>query len=333
MLETLVGGRSDAARTALLDFEARVLASHERSSLAALLAAELSFAESLAAGDVESLIPVMCLHDELYQVYRQRRMFSLIFHTRALIEQLADLYALHGRSQGSRVVAGRVLASLAGHLQDANLPGGSRRLFERSLEYDPKGRAALLGLAVSFEKYGDYRRARAYLETLVAGHPRFSEGLLHLANNLARTAEIVRARELWNRIIELDGPSWVRTLAYQELARSWLGMGDAQKAIALLERALAEAPEQSSTALLLAYAYDRQQQPKRAFELVAQAAASSDAGGRAESARKLYDSWPTLVLEEERRDLAAAAQQRLPLLRQRLDVASTQPKAQEEVAE
>lgn len=325
VLAVLASGRASTARTDLLDFETRVLTGQERGGLAALLAAELTLAESLADRDVESLIPLMTLHDELYQVYRQRRAFSLIFHTRALIEQLADLYALRGRSQGSRVVAGRVLASLAGYLQDANLPGGSRRLFERALEYDPQGRAALLGLAVGFEKYGDYRRSRTLLETLIAAHPRFCEGLLHLANNLARTGDTLRAREQWARVVELEGPGWVHTLADQELARSWLGTGDLAKAVELLERALARAPEESSTHVLLAYAYDRLQQPKRSFELVARAAVSS----QGVSARKIYDSWPTLALDEERRELAAAAEQRLPALRRLLDAASTTPNAQE----
>lgn len=320
---------SVAARTALLDFETQVLAGEERGGLAALLAAELTAAEGLAGGDVESLIPLITLHNELYQVYRQRRMFSLVFHARALIEQLADLYAQRGGSQGSRVVAARVLASLAGYLQDANLPAGSRRLFERSLEYDAKGRAALLGLAVSFEKYGDYGRARDLLETLAAAYPRFTEGLLHLANNLARTGDVARARELWGRVIELEGPVWVRTLAYQELARSWLGIGNLATAVELLERAIAEAPEETGTHLLLAYAYDRLQQPKRAFELVGQASAGEGETHRGESARKIYDSWPELALAEERRDLATAAEQRLPVLRRLLGTGAPETDASE----
>jgi len=306
VLRTLAEGSETAARAALFDLESQVLDRSSPNSLLALQAAELTVAEELAESELESLIPLIMLHDELYQTYRQRRVFSLVFHTRTMVELFAELYARHGKSQGSRVVAARVLSSLGGYLQDANLPASSREVFNRALDHDPTSPAALLALAASYEKYGDFAEARRLLQTLVEAHPRFAEARLRLGINLERTGGGPLARGEFEKVLELEAPLWVRTLAYQELARSWLATGGADRAAEILEQAIEEIPGEESNYLLLAHVYDRLQSPNQAFELVRLATGLD----QKVSARKIYDSWPEGALAEARSALAKAAEVR-----------------------
>ncbi len=301
-------GQRAAARSALLDLESAVLTD---GSLKTMQTAQLLVAEQLAAGDVESLIPVLVLHDDLYATYRQRHLFSLGFNAREMIETLAELYAQRGATEGSKVVAARVLASLGGHLQEANLPSSSRRLYRRALEHDPKNLAALLGLAISFERYAEYPRAVEVLEKLGAAHPGFGEGSLRLAINLDRLGQRGRCRELLERALEPGTPDWVRSLAYQKLARIALEVEDLETATRLLEQSLEEIPDQHGTVFLLAHVYDRQRAAKKALALLHSIVA---AAGGDDSARKRYDGWPVGVLEAQRKQLSDAAEVRMALV-------------------
>ncbi len=238
------------ARSALLDLESGVLTD---GTLQSLKSAQLAVAEQLSAADVESLIPVLILHDDLYAIYRQRSLYSLGFHARGMVELLAELYAERGGTRGSHVVAARALASLGGHLQAANLPSSSRRLYRRALEHDPANIAGLLGLATSYERYGDYSQAITILEDLVVAHPRFGEGLLRLAINLDRLGVRSRARGLTEQVLELEAPDWVRSLAHQKLSRILIEIGDLEPAAQLLEESLAEVPGQRGSVYLLAH--------------------------------------------------------------------------------
>ncbi len=295
-----------AARSALLDLEASVLT---EGTLLMLKSAQMAVAEQLSKSDVESLIPVMALHDELYSTYRQRSLFSLGFHAREIIELLAELYAERGGTRGSHIVAARALASLGGHLQAANLPSSSRRLYRRALEHDAHNEAALIGLATSYERYGDYPRAVTILEDLAAAHPESGEGLLRLAINLDRLGVRARARGLVERVITLKAPDWVRSLAYQQLARILVETGDLEQAAQLLESSLEKIPSQRGSIYLLAHIYDRQRQPYKSLELLQALTPSRD-----ESPRKIYDSWPETSLRTIRQELSEAAAVRVSLI-------------------
>lgn len=298
--------RGSAARSALLELESGVLTD---GTLEVLKSAQVSVAKQLCDKDVESLIPVLALHDDLYNTYRKRSLYSLGFHARAVVELLAELYAERGGTRGSHVVAARVLASLGGHLQAANLPSSSRRLYRRALEHDPQNLAALLGLATSYERYGDYSRAVTVLEDLAAAHPSSGEGLLRLAINLDRLGVRGRSRSLTERVVELEAPSWIRSLAHQKLARILVETGSLDRAAQLLETSLEEVPAQSGSIYLLAHIYDRQKQPYKSLELLDGVATSPNP-----SPRKTYDSWPEAPLKAIRQELSAAAEVRASLV-------------------
>ncbi len=309
--------QGSAARSALLELESSVLT---EGTLEMLTPAQLAVAKQLSDQDVESLLPVLALHDELYSVYRQRSLYSLGFHAREVIEALAELYAERGGTQGSQIVAARVLASLGGYLQAANLPSSSRRLYRRALGHDPQNLAALIGLASSYERYGDYSRAITALEDLAVAHPSSGEGLLRLAINLDRLGVRARARTLTERVIELEAPSWVRSLAYQKLARILVETGNLDRAAELLEASLEDIPGQHGSIYLLAHVYDRQKRPYRSLELLDGVAASQNP-----SPRKIYDSWPETSLDAVRRELSEAAAVRVALVAEILGPSAEAP--------
>lgn len=311
-LSHIDSARGSAARSAVLDLEAAVLTD---GATDVLRSAELQVAKELADSDIESLIPVIVLHDELYLIYRQRNLYALGANARTLIERLAELYAERGGSEGSRIVAARALASLAGRLQKANLASSSRRLYSRALAHDSSNKAAALGLATSFERYGEYRQAVDVLEDLVEIHPLYGEGLLRLAVNLQRLGLVTRTRELLARALEGQSPDWIRALASQELARSYLVSGELDRAMELLEKSVAEVPAQEATKILLAHIYDRQRQPMKALDILSHVATSEG-----DSARKIYDGWPRGPLTEVRDKLTEAAQVRTALVARILDV-------------
>lgn len=308
-LSLLQQGSEAGTRSAILDLESQVLQESSRGTVGSLRIAEMSVIAELADSDVESLLPVLMVHDSLYRTYRQRGIFSLVSHTRAMVEQIAVTYAERGGSEGSRVTAGRALASLGGYLQEANLPASSRRLFELALTYDPRNEAALVGLAASFEKYGEYLEASHYLERLAESSPRFGEGLLRLAVNLRRMGDKTRADELLQKATTGRSPTWVQILARQEIARGQIETGRLEAAVETLEEAARLAPQQNSTKVLLAYVYDRLGRIRQAAETTEGLAASKEA-----SARHTYDTWPTYSLESSRTALGKAAQARAATL-------------------
>ena len=316
-LTFLAQNQSSAARTAVLEVESSVLIG---GTLEELQTAQLRVAQQLAGIEVESLLPVLVLHDDLYMTYRQRKLFSLGFNSRALIEKLAELYAELGGTEGSRIVAARALASLAGRLQESNLPSNSRRLYRRTLDYDPHSKVALLGLAISYERYGEYSLAVTFLEALVAAHPRFGEGLLRLAINLDRLGVHQRSKELFDRVLDTEAPDWVRSLAFQESARALIEADQLDQAATLLERSLEELPEQYGTIYLLSHVYDRRREAYRALELIQLMPSTTTANV---SPRKVYDSWPEAALEQIRSEISQAAAVRTSLLARALGISQS----------
>jgi tetratricopeptide (TPR) repeat protein len=253
VLAILGRGSSSAARGALVELERGVLGPDSRRELAALRATQLTVAESLVESRVESLLPLLALHDELYRSYSQRHLFSLAAHSRSLVERLAELYVENG---GSLILGAHALASLGGSQQHANLHTTSQQLFRRALELDPDNRAALVGLAAGLEKHGQQREATVLLRRLVEAHPDFAEGRLRLALALRRQGDAAGAQELLDELWEAAAPGWIVALAAQELARMHLAAGASGRAVALLEEAIARAPGEPASYALLAHAYD-----------------------------------------------------------------------------
>ncbi len=292
----------------LLDFETRTLNEGSRKAAGLLQTAEYKLAESLSESDPESLVPLIQLHQDLYLAYRGRRMFSLGTHSRVLMERIAELYAEKGSGQGSKIVAARALTSLAGYLQAGGLASTSQRLYRRALELDPTSKTAMLALACGYERLGAYDRAKETLQQLTSQYPKMSEAWLRLAMSTTRLGQRVQSRKILEQVVELDGPHWIRSLAYEELARIHLFLDQTESALALLEQV--QEPSEG-TLFLMAFLYDRSGKPNRSLEMLNQVQAKS---GRAPSPRKKYDGWPEQALAETRKHLLEAAGIRLSRL-------------------
>lgn len=310
VLASLEKGSDEATQIALFELESSALGIGKLKRLTMMRTAELAIAKDLSRDNPEVLLPILTLHADTHQLYRARRLYSLTFHARAMVEILAELYAELG---GSPTTTANVMASLAGYLQESNLLASSRRLYQRGLQHDPEAPAALLGLAASFEKYGGYTEAIEILERLVVAAPELEEARLRLAINLQRVGRRPRARELLLSITETEPFTWTAAVAFEEIAQDYLEEDEARPAADLLQRAIAGSPDRQGLRLLLAHVYDRLGRPQLALEQLQQVEALS--GSRPSSERFLYDSWPTTILDAARRDVATEAEAAVAALR------------------
>lgn len=318
VLKTLDDLSSPASIRRLVDFETEVMNQGKRKAAGRLSAAELEAARQLAAGDPETLVPLIQLHQDLYLAYRGRRMFSLATHSRVLVERLAELYVETGSGQGPKVIASRALTSLGGYLQTAGLTMGSQRLYHRSLALNPGAKETLLALGITYQQFGAYAEARDALSNLVDQFPDFAEGRLRLALTEQRLGRRSAARLHLQKAIDTPAPPWVRALVFEETARMQLQLGKTQEAWDLLQQV--DDPG-AGTLSMMAYLSDRLGSPNRSLELIR----GIQAGADAPSPRKIYDGHPENALTELRRQLKDAAEQR----RDRLSAANAGSDSQE----
>ncbi len=295
-------GEASARSAALVDLELEALGRSGEEPLERLQTAELLAAAELGRQQADLLLPLISVHDDLFHLYRRRHLFSLVAHTRRLLESLAEFYAALG---GKPDVAAGVLASVGGYMQELRAPGDSRRLFSRALVHDPTNPPALLGLALSYEKYGDYTRAVERLESLLAARPELDEARLRLALNLERTGDRLRFREILGELAATERAGWVSAIACQELARSLLEAGAPEEAATVLERAVEQMPKRQALRILLAHVYDRQGQLERSWKSLEQTAGAARSDLRSE--RLTYDEWANGPLDRARRALAEDA--------------------------
>lgn len=237
--------------------EAEAVGEGDEKSLRSLVRGEWQVAATLADRDPEVLPPLLSLHLRLGDLYRRERNFVLASHSRRLAVTLATEYAERAATPEARSVASQTLTVLGNDLHELQLWAAAQRLLERALELDAGNPSAILSLALGSEKRGLYREAAQFLERLVELDPKSAEGRLRLAINLRRVGERDRAEELLARLIGESNPSWILTLAYQELGRMALTDGRGDDSVRLFEDGVARLPRQSRLHLLRAYALDR----------------------------------------------------------------------------
>ncbi len=295
--------------------EVEALAGDPERRLARLTRSELKVALELARRDLETVVPILMLHHDLYLEHKRERRAYLMHHSVRMVRELADLYAKEGASQGSKIVAARALASIGGHLQD-NGQSASLELFARATELDPSNVSALLGLAAYYEKRGGpYDKAVDHLRQLIAAHPEHREGRLRLAVNLFRLGREDEARTLLTQLAAEGPADWIFSLAAQELARDHARQQRLAEAIAILEKALEERPQDQKLFIQLTYLYDRNHEPYKADQLAERLNRALKAG---EVVRGLYNEWPLQALEADRKELHRGAETRLPLVSEAL---------------
>jgi tetratricopeptide (TPR) repeat protein len=179
----------------------------------------------------------------------------------------------------------------------------SERIFRRALELDPTNTAALMAVAATMERIGQYQRALQQLEALVKSQPDNAEARLRLAINVARVTSDRRAHELLQSCVSPPSPDWIRAVAYQELAKRLIQAERFEQAERLLKQALVALHGEEGLTMQLAYVLDRERRPLDAQALARDIGAAVK--GVEVSPRFRYSEWPAEDLERARQALRA----------------------------
>jgi len=239
---------------------------------------------------LELLMPIIVLHHDAYFRYKELGKRYLAQHSRTMAAELADLYADRAGTGAAGAFAGWTLTSFATYLWSPTNIRSSADLFYRTHLLDPGNSLALRGLAVAYERNGEYEKAMEYLQRALVLEPKDPELLLRLALcHLRNEREIPqRTLALLSSLTDPGDPQWVRSVAYQELARARLTLGDSAGAEALLREGLAAIPGDQQLSLQLASILDGQ---RRRSEAIATLDAIQINGWEKDSPRQMYDFW------------------------------------------
>ena len=173
---------------------------------------------------------------------------------------------------------------------------------------DPGNRVALQGLAAAYERSGDYDKAIEYLMLALAQKPGDPEILLRLAlcqlRQDQRVADAIKPS--LSKLTEQGNPEWIRSVAFQELARVHLAAHEIEAAEALLRQGLKDLQGDQQLSLQLAAILDRQR--RRSASHATLDAIRID-GWEAASPRRIYDFWAPPDFENVRAELRQEMQE------------------------
>jgi tetratricopeptide (TPR) repeat protein len=316
VLAILAAGDAEQALEELFAFETGVLGELPRSGkVETFWRFKLRVIRDLAASQsFEVLVPIAVFHHDAYLLYRERRRPILAAHSRTMAGELAEVYASKAESHDANVFAGWMLTSFGSFHQQSRSVSTSIAVFRRALELDPANRAAIMGIAVSFERRADYERAIQALDRALRLDRQNAEARLRLALCTARQEESDKeaARVDLERVIaEGMGEPWVRSVAFQELARLRLEEEQTDLAEQIIRRGLAELPGDQQLAIQLAAILDAGRRPKEALKVL-EGIETGD--WNHVSPRQIYDRWPTDGLAEARDTMREMMVERLPLI-------------------
>ena len=300
-----------AAQAAVAELEAASLPTGKAAEWETLVLSEMEAANHIAGVRPDAVLALVLLHSDLQRSYSLRKSYLLEAHARRMVEELAVFYAEKDKGPQAKLMAANALANLGGSLQQPGTMVTSERMFRRALELDPDNPAALIAVAATMERIGQYKRALNHLEPLVKAHPENSEARLRLAVNVGRVSSDRRSHELLQSCTGPTNPEWVRAVAYQELAKGLIQAERFGQAEELLREGLSAVPGDEGLTIQLTYVLDRERRP-----LEAQALAKDVGGARGvdNSPRFRYSDWPSEDLAQARGTLkasTAAAEQAL----------------------
>ena len=279
--------------------------------------------ELLDSQPVDVLMPIILLHHDAYLEYSRLDRRHLAHHSRQMASELAEIYAQEANTQKAREFSGWVLTSFAANVWLPTSMGGSANLFYRSYLVDPGNQVALFGLAAAYERSGDYEKAIEYLRQALRIDPENSEVGLRLALCLIRS-EPEPPQVAISNLTVLTGeahPTWIRSVAYQELAKIWIQNGREDEAESLVRKGLGELPGDPQLSLQLAAMLDRQRRRDEAVRTLDAIAAD---GRHQDSPRQRYAVWAPTGMDEVRVALREEMKQGLSALGAGLQVAPTE---------
>jgi tetratricopeptide (TPR) repeat protein len=308
-LDFLARGDRSGALDAVLDLEAVTVETAGPETIRRMRQLEIEVLEDLLPAGIDVLVPVTLVHEQAYLRHRRADRPLLALHARTLVVDLARFYAQAGGS-AARPMASGLLTSLAGHLQEASIDSVAAGLYDEALKLDSDNAAALLALAYLREQRGDYARALPLLERLMALQPDNGEALLRLGVNRLRIGRIDAGIEALERVLASSQPTWIRSLAYQELGRSLADRNALESARRLLGRAVDELPDDPSLAIQLAFLADLDGGSSEDLQDLLE----RSAGRVMVAPRYRYSRMPAAAIDEVRRQIAGREAQRLFVL-------------------
>ena len=212
-------------------------------------------------------------------------------------ERLDDIWrAFRGREaappKGSDEMLALLFVETGARLEELGLIGQlgrAREVFERAVDHSPDNVAARYRAGFLAEKLGLYRRAHRQFDWLVERRPVDHEVRLRRALIAARLGPAEAGVEDLEELTVSGGERWIRSLAFQELARS-LAAEDPAAAIEVLRRGHAALPEEQEIEIQLAYRLGPGSDEGRQLlrDIVGREAGRADASsrGRYEEGRK-----------------------------------------------
>jgi tetratricopeptide (TPR) repeat protein len=322
ILALWAGGQTEKAATDLMTLETSVVRDDDAGSRKRLLKAEEAVIHEIGAANLETLVPVAMLHHDVYRRYLEKGAKGhalLLVHARGMARDLAILYKEQSGSEGAALVSSRILTSLGGMLQQYAQQLPAAEMFYQAVALDPRNTAAMMGLAIVYEKNSQPDSAVDMLRKILALDPNYSEARLRLALNLKRQGKTDEARKGLTELTEAKAADWVTVLAYQELARLASEQGKPAQAQKLLEDALKRFPEDSRLYVQLAAVLDRKGE-MRAAQTVMEKVLTLKPAVHDESARFLYNTTRQETFAQARQFLDENARSRLSLLAEALSV-------------
>lgn len=256
--------------------------------------------DTISRSSVEILVPVMLLHQDAYRYYVDRRLGLLAHHSQSMAAELAQFYAENSHSADAHGVAADLLVSLAGHMQSGLMMRRSAELFHRALSVDSTHHVAHLGLGSLYERRGELADAERHYAAATRLAPDDAEAFLRHGVCAARLGDTAVALRQLDRALALDGPGWVRRVAFQEKARA---QASPSAGASVAETGRRQYPASSRQAIQLAFLLDQQRRPREALAVLDGMAEDPEP----ESERYQYARWPEdgLSLVRERLDVAA----------------------------
>jgi tetratricopeptide (TPR) repeat protein len=301
VLDDVARGEVESAAAGLAALEAQWEGAPRAAS--DLRRAQRSLGKKLGRRAPEALLPLALLHQRAFVIHAEagRRTLANAASDRA------DVLALAYSRAGDRRLAAALFTNL-GRLWHARAQEpAAAPFYRRALELDPQQPAALLGLAVVYEKHGWLRDASSLLDD-VAGHaPEDRETRLRRALVRARSGDPVAALDALDGLAREEADDWIAALAHQERARLLAAAGRVAEAFEAARLGRSRLPCDPALPVLASYYAER----SGAADAGIAATLGSCAGVEEPSPRRLYNQQPRRLLELSAQRLEQAERERL----------------------
>jgi tetratricopeptide (TPR) repeat protein len=287
LLRATAEGFEPVARE-LSETELSATADRKGGQIKALREVETAVLDSIGGGGADSLLPVAYLHYVADIEYLRRNQGWMAAQNRVWVSMVVERWLARNGDAASRRVAAQLLAVL----------GSSRD----ALELDPVNELALLRLASSAEKGGQFDEAADLMRRLVSAHPESHHGRLRLGVALARAGNGAEASRALAPLLENEEvPRWIAGIAYQEAAAVERAARRHERAEQLLRKGIERVGTQGLY-LQLAYYLDERQRPDESVAALNAMPVEDDVES---SGRFLYNDLPAAEIAAARREVEA----------------------------